>query len=70
METLALYLTFINEMGKKRTLSIEDPVEGLTESDVSTAMDAIIAADIFKEKLISKDSARFVTKVVEDITIN
>ena len=70
METLALYLTFINEMGKKRTLSIEDPEKGLTESDVSTAMDAIIAADIFKEKLISKDSARFVTQVVEDITIN
>lgn len=70
METLVLYLTFINEMGKKRTLSIEDPEETLTESDVSTAMDAIIAADIFEEKLVAKDSAKFVTQIVDEIIVN
>lgn len=70
METLVLYMTFINEMGKKRTISVEDPVEMLSEMEVKDAMDTIISADIFEEKLVAKDSAKFVTQIVEDIIVN
>lgn len=70
METLVLHMTFINEMGKKRTISVEDPPETLSETEVKNAMDAIISADIFEEKLVAKDSAKFVTQVVEDIIVN
>ena len=70
METLVLYMTFINEMGKKRTISVEDPSEMLSEMEVKDAMDTIISADIFEEKLVAKDSAKFVTQIVEDIIVN
>ena len=64
-----LYLTFINEEGKKRSITIDDPREDVSDLEVATTMDLIIAKDIFEPKLVSKDSARIVTTTVEDIEI-
>ena len=70
MQTIVLYMTFIDEMGKKKTISVEDPIQTLTREDIKNAMDTIITSDIFVEKLVAKDSAKFVTQVVEDIEVN
>lgn len=69
METNVLYLDFMDENGKRRSLSIEDPQEYLTESEVSEAMDSIIAADIFVDKLTVKEGARIVTRIVDELEI-
>lgn len=70
MQTIVLYMTFIDEMGKKKTISVEDPIQTLTREDIKNAMDTIITSDIFVERLVAKDSAKFVTQVVEDIEVN
>ena len=69
METVILYLDFINEDSKIRTLSIEDPKDDLDSQTIGTAMDKIIAADIFEENYIGKKGARYVTKTVEKFDI-
>lgn len=69
METNVLYLDFIDENGKKRSLSIEDPNDMITESEVAQAMDQIITADIFVDRLVQKEGARLVTRIVEELEV-
>ncbi len=69
METTVLYLDFIDEEGKRRSLSVEDPQEAITESEVAQAMDKIINADIFMDKLVAKEGARIVTKIVDELEV-
>lgn len=65
-----LYMDFIDEEGKKRSISIEDPKEDLEPDNIKTTMDLIINKDIFaKYKLIKADGARYVTRTVEEVTI-
>ncbi len=64
-----LYMTFITEEGKKKSIAIEDPREDVSDLEVATTMDLIIAKDIFEPKLVLKDSARIVTTTVEDIEV-
>ena len=64
-----LYMTFITEEGKKKSITIEEPSEYLSDVEVAETMDLIIAKDIFEPKLVSKDSARIVTTTVENIEI-
>ncbi|NLJ34248.1 MAG: DUF2922 domain-containing protein [Firmicutes bacterium] len=43
-----LYLTFLNEAGRRQTLTVADPVEGLAAEDVEAAMNLIIEKNIFR----------------------
>ena len=50
MERKLLVLTFMDEGGKKRRLTIADPNDGLDSSAAKTAAQAIIDANVFSSK--------------------
>ena len=59
-----LQLIFKNSAGKKITMSIEDPIDALTEAEIKAAMDVIIQKNIFKKNnydLIEAVEAKIVT---------
>lgn len=67
-----LELKFNNEEGKIVTISLDNPVEPADPVAVSTAMDQIIAQNLFFSSggdLVSKASARIVDRLVEDIQL-
>lgn len=43
-----LYLTFMNEAGRRQSLTLADPVEELDAGDVEDAMELIIEKNIFR----------------------
>lgn len=59
-----LQMIFKNSVGKKVTLSIEDPKDALTEAEIKAAMDVIIQKNIFKKNnydLVEAVEAKIVT---------
>ena len=42
-----LELKFRNAAGQSRTITVKNPKDGLTKEEVDTAMNAIVAANIF-----------------------
>ena len=63
-ENKVLQLIFKNSVGKKVTLSIEDPKDALTEAEIKAAMDLIIQKNIFKKNnydLVEAVEAKIVT---------
>ena len=42
-----LVMTFKNAEGKSSTLTVEEPKAGLTDAEVRTVMDTIIAQNVF-----------------------
>ena len=69
MTVTVLYLDFVDEYGKKRSISIENPRDDVLESEVSQAMDIIIQNDIFEDKLVAKEGARLVTRTIDKLEI-
>lgn len=69
MTVTVLYLDFIDQFGRRRSISIEDPADDLTESEVSQAMDIIIQNDIFEDKLVAKEGARIVTRTTDELEV-
>lgn len=69
MTVIVLYLDFIDELGKRRSISIEDPRDDVLESEVSQAMDIIIQNDIFEDKLVAKGGARIVTRTIDELEV-
>ena len=70
MTITVLYLDFIDNEGKRRSISIDEPLDDITDSDIKNSMDTIIEKDIFEDyKLVSASGARLVTKTIEDIHI-
>lgn len=58
-----LVMTFRNAAGKTITLSLADPRADVTALEVTTAMDAIIAGNVFTSSggdLVSKDRAAII----------
>lgn len=63
-----LQMTFISELGKKVTLSIDNPREDIVASEIKDAMLAVVASgaiqahltDGVEYKLVAIDSARIV----------
>ncbi|MBU5337262.1 DUF2922 domain-containing protein [Intestinibacter bartlettii] len=49
MEENRLVMTFKNRIGKQVTISIEDPRDDLTEEEIKTAMETIVAKNVFKK---------------------
>ncbi|NLP18654.1 MAG: DUF2922 domain-containing protein [Firmicutes bacterium] len=65
-----LYLTFMNEAGRRQSLTLSDPVEELDAGDVEAAMDLIIEKNIFKGsggELVAAVEAKVVGRTEEVI---
>lgn len=72
MEKSKLELEFKDEMGKKFTISIDNPREDLTEGEVRTAMEDIVNRNIFftaTGDIVAPEGARFITTTIEELTI-
>lgn len=67
--TKTLVMTFVNELGKEESIRIDAPRADLTGVEIKTAMETIIAKDIFYVSLVSAKSAQIVTRTVEDQNI-
>lgn len=70
MPTRRLELIFQNIAGRRTTLAVQDPRDNLTEAEVRTAMELILARNIFTSPggdLTAIIGARIVTREVSDI---
>jgi len=68
--TQTLQMRFVTQAGSRVTISLDNPKDTLTEAEVTTAMDQIIAANIFTASggdLVSKDSAQITDRTVNVI---
>jgi len=67
-----LEMVFKNQKDKTSRLSIDNPREDITESEIRTAMENIVATNIFETAdgdLVSVVSARIVSTEVEEFTL-
>jgi hypothetical protein len=67
-----LEMSFKNQMDKKIKISIDNPRADLTETEVRTLMDNIIARNIFNSSggdLVGVAGARIVTTQVQELTL-
>lgn len=53
MDEKKLIMTFKNEIGKTVTISINDPKDALTETEIKQAMDLIVEKNIFRKNDLS-----------------
>ena len=70
MPTKRLELFFLNQDGKRSKISVNEPRADLTDTEVQTAMQNIITANIFNSSggdLMQVSSARIVTTDITDI---
>ena len=68
-----LELLFLTEGGKSATLSVADPIEPVDVEKVKTAMDEIIASNVFTTasgSFISAKGARVVERNVNEYEVN
>lgn len=68
-----LELIFENEIGKNVTISLDNPKENLDANTVISAMDEIIAQNVFTSNggdLVHKKGARVVERNVTEIEID
>ncbi|WIV12060.1 DUF2922 domain-containing protein [Proteiniborus sp. MB09-C3] len=67
-----LEMVFKNQKDKTSKLSLDNPKEDVAEADIKTAMENIVAANIFETAdgdLVSVVSARIVSTDVEEIVL-
>ena len=68
-----LRITFVNEAVNKYSVNFKDPKDGITGSEVATAMDAIITKNNFETTggdLVSKDSAAIIDTPETELTLS
>ena len=68
--TQTLRMSFLNQGGNNVTISLDNPKEDLTAAEVQTAMDLIIARNIFTSSggdLISKAYARVIDTTTTEL---
>ncbi|MEL1135910.1 DUF2922 domain-containing protein [Desulfitobacterium sp. THU1] len=68
--TKVLRLTFTTSGGKNLTITVANPKEGLTKSEIEVVMDTILAKNIFLTsggELSSKRDARIVGTSTDDL---
>ncbi|MCX8001113.1 MAG: DUF2922 domain-containing protein [Anoxybacillus mongoliensis] len=66
-----LELQFVNEEGKTVRLSIDEPRDDVTQTQVANVMDVIIAANVFPSSggdFIAKKGARLIDTTVTEWT--
>ena len=56
-QTSTLVMVFKNRAGKNVSISIDDPRDDLTEAEIKSTMELIIAKDVFKKKNFSLTEA-------------
>ena len=56
-QTSTLVMVFKNRAGKNVSISIDDPRDDLTEAEIKSALELIIAKDVFKKKNFSLTQA-------------
>ena len=67
-----LVMSFLNESGKKVSISLNSVRETATESEVSAAMDVMILKNIFNTTggdLKTKDSAQIIDKNTQALVV-
>lgn len=72
MEKRKLEMEFLSELNKKHVISIDDPKLDLTPEEVQTAMESIIADNVFivaMADLAEAVEARIVTTSIEKLTV-
>ena len=63
-----LILVFLDADGKERNIRVDDPRVDLTPSEVETAMNDIVAKNVFAgSALVSAAKAYIITTTTEDI---
>ena len=63
--TKSLIMTFLDEGNSKVSLTIQDPKDNITETEIKSAMDLVIAKNIFDPNglnLVSAVDAKIVVK--------
>lgn len=72
MESSVLEMEFLDSAGKKFRITIDNPRTDLTEAEVRTVMDDIVAKDIFfstSGDIVSVSGANIVTTTVQELEI-
>lgn len=67
-----LVMSFMNEEGKKASVTLNEVRDDVTDAEVSAAMDTIVAKNIFQSTggdLKVKDSAQLVERTVGKLTV-
>ncbi|MCH5138872.1 DUF2922 domain-containing protein [Clostridiaceae bacterium UIB06] len=67
-----LVMNFLNGSGKKVAVRVNKIKDGVTDAEVSAAMDVIVAKNIFTSSggdLKSKDSAEITDKTSTELTV-
>jgi hypothetical protein len=67
-----LVMNFLNGSGKKTAVRVNKVKDGVTDAEVSAAMDVIVAKNIFTSsggELKSKDSAEITDKTSTELTV-
>jgi len=70
--TTRLQLIFRTADGSRRTISIDDPKDGLADAEVQAAMDTIIARNVFQSSggdLVGVVGARIVTTEISEFNV-
>lgn len=70
VNTKTVRMTFTNQSGREVSLTIPNPKDTLVASDVTAAMDTIIAKNIFTSSggdFVSKADAKIIDQNVEDL---
>lgn len=73
MITKNLEMIFQSSTGRRSTIRVPNPKDGLTAAEVQTAMENIIAKDVFHvdgASLVNILGARIVTREVADLDIS
>ena len=70
--TKQLVMSFLNETGKKVSISLNSVKAAVTEAEVSAAMDVIILNKVFNitgGDLLTKDSAQVIDKTTQELVV-
>ena len=70
MEKTKLEMDFLDGYNKRLRISIDEPLEGLVQSEIESAMDSIIAHNIFQSNgmdLVSREGARIIKTTVSEM---
>lgn len=72
MADKSLVMSFLTSEGKKTSLKLDNVKDGISDGEVVTLMDTIIAKNIFVTEhgyLVQKDGAQLVEKTVSKLRI-
>jgi hypothetical protein len=72
MADKTLVMTFLNQEGTRTTLTLPAVRDNITEAEVITAMDTVIAANIFYSaggSLVTKHSAQVNERTVTELDV-